>query len=170
MSAKEMKQLRDWAGLTQAQMAERMGLAKSAYVDIEGDDPEWKKFKPRHQLALERVSLRMAIEFGNIGFALPTVRNDALELATMIRGQPPALLVDWQEIHSAGTAFLSVRGEDALPSVGSRVTVTVDHHAAFRKRGAVVQGTVKQVQDRGATATVILGDLDPPLRPDSLLR
>lgn len=168
MSAREMKQLRDWAHLTQAEMADRMGLAKSAYVDLESDDPTWKKFKPRHQLALERVSLKMAVEFGNIGFALPTVRHDALELATMIRGQPPRLLLEIQELHGGGSAFLTIRPAEALPAVGERMTVTVDHHAAFRKRGRVVTGIVAQVQDRGSDATVLLRDLDPPLRPNSL--
>lgn len=87
MSAKEMKDLREAAGLTQAQMAERMGLGKTAYVDLETDDPEWKKFKERHQLALERASLTLAVERGDIRLALPDVRREALALAMLIVGQ-----------------------------------------------------------------------------------
>lgn len=87
MGVKEMKELRETAGLTQAQMAERMGLGKTAYVDLETDDPDWKKFKDRHQLALERASLALAIERGDIRLALPTVRREALQLAQLIVGQ-----------------------------------------------------------------------------------
>ena len=87
MSVEMMKELRERAGLTQAGMAERMGLGKTAYVDLELGDPDWKKFKARHLLALERASLTLAIERGNIDLALPSVRRDALELARMIRGE-----------------------------------------------------------------------------------
>lgn len=86
MSVEEMKALREAASLTQAQMGERMGMGKTAYVELE-TDPEWKKFKPKHQLALERVSLTLAVERGRIELALPAVRRDALLLAQMITGQ-----------------------------------------------------------------------------------
>jgi len=86
MTAAIMKGLRLKAGLTQAEMAEHMGLGKTAYVDLESDDPDWKKFKARHLLALERVSLRLAIERGDINYALPAVRRDALDLAKLITG------------------------------------------------------------------------------------
>lgn len=81
-----MKGLRQSAGLTQTEMAALMGLGKSAYVDLEVDDPDWKKFKPRHLLALERVSLKLAVERGDINLALPSVRRDALDLAKLITG------------------------------------------------------------------------------------
>jgi DNA-binding XRE family transcriptional regulator len=86
MSAKQMKDLRERARLTQTEMAGLMGLGKTAYVDLEADDPDWKKFKPRHLLALERASMRLALERGDINLALPAVRRDALDLARLISG------------------------------------------------------------------------------------
>lgn len=88
MTVDAMKSLRQKAGLTQSQMADLMGLGKTAYVDLELGDPDWKKFKGRHQLALERVSLRLAVERGDISLALPPVRRDALDLARLITGEP----------------------------------------------------------------------------------
>jgi transcriptional regulator with XRE-family HTH domain len=92
MSAEMMKELRLRAGLTQAQMADLMGLGKTAYVDLEADEPEWKKFKERHLLALERASLKLAVERRDISLALPAVRRDALDLAKLIRsGEGPKI-------------------------------------------------------------------------------
>lgn len=87
MSAKEMKKLREAAKLSQTEMGELMGLSKNAYIEIEKDDPDWKKFKLRHQLALERASLKLAVERGDINLALPSVRRDALDLAKLITGE-----------------------------------------------------------------------------------
>jgi len=84
MSAKAMKELREAVKLTQTEMGELMGLSKNAYIEIEKDDADWKKFKHRHLLALERVSLKLAVERGDIGLALPSVRRDALDLAKLI--------------------------------------------------------------------------------------
>lgn len=89
MSARMMKDLREAAKLTQVEMADLMGLGKSAYQDLESDDPDWKKFKHRHLLALERVSLKLAVERGDINLALPSVRRDALDLARLITGEKP---------------------------------------------------------------------------------
>jgi DNA-binding XRE family transcriptional regulator len=86
MSARQMKELREAAKLTQVEMAAVMGLSKTAYQDLEKDDPFWKSFKRRHLLALERASLTLAIERGDISLALPSVRRDALDLAKMITG------------------------------------------------------------------------------------
>lgn len=87
MSVQMMKDLRQAAGLSQTEMAERVGLGKTAYVDLEADDPDWKKFKPRHLLALERASMKLALERGDINLALPAVRRDALDLAKLILGE-----------------------------------------------------------------------------------
>lgn len=86
MSAKVMKELREAAKLSQTEMAERMGLGKTAYVDLETDDPDWKKFKRRHLLALERASLTLALERRDINLALPSVRRDALDFAALVTG------------------------------------------------------------------------------------
>lgn len=91
-----MKGLRLQAGLTQSEMADLMGLGKTAYVDLETDDPDWKKFKARHQLALERASLKLAVERGDINLALPAVRRDALDLARLITGEArPSGFTGW---------------------------------------------------------------------------
>lgn len=83
MSA-ELKNYREAAQITQAEMARLMGLGNTAYQDLETG---YSKFKDRHQLALERVSLKLAVERGDINLALPAVRRDALDLAKMIRGE-----------------------------------------------------------------------------------
>ncbi|QQQ17531.1 helix-turn-helix transcriptional regulator [Brevundimonas vitis] len=88
MSAKQMKDLRERAKLTQTEMAAIMGLGKTAYADLEADDPDWKKFKPRHLLALERASMKLALERNDINLALPAVRRDALDLARLISAGP----------------------------------------------------------------------------------
>ena len=79
----QLKQFREAAKLTQADMAAQIGLGVSAYQDLETG---FSKFKPRHQLAMERVSLRLAVERGDINLALPSVRRDALDLARLITG------------------------------------------------------------------------------------
>ncbi len=79
-----MKELREAVKLSQTEMGALMGLSKNAYIDLENDDPDWKKFKHRHLLALERVSLKLAVERGDINLALPSVRRDALDLAKLI--------------------------------------------------------------------------------------
>jgi len=86
MSEKAMKELRQRAKLTQTEMAAQMGLGLSAYQDLEADDPDWKKFKTRHLLALERASMKLALEHGDLNLALPSVRRDALDLARLING------------------------------------------------------------------------------------
>lgn len=88
MTAETMKELRTAAGLTQNEMADRMGLGRTAYLDLEAGDSDWKKFKPKHRMMLERVSLTLALEQRNINLALPSIRRDALELAALITGDP----------------------------------------------------------------------------------
>lgn len=78
---KTLKDFRAAAGLTQSQLAELMGMGLSAYQDIETG---FDKFKQRHRLALERASLTLAVERGDINLALPSVRRDALDLARLI--------------------------------------------------------------------------------------
>jgi DNA-binding XRE family transcriptional regulator len=86
MSARLMKDLREKVKLSQTEMGALMGLSKNAYIELEKDDPDWKKFKHRHLLTLERLSLMLAVERGDINLALPSVRRDALDLARLITG------------------------------------------------------------------------------------
>ena len=83
MSVREMKDLRTQADLTQRELADQLGLGLTAYQDLE---TEFSRFKPRHQIMLERVSLKLAVERRDINLALPAVRRDALDLAELIRG------------------------------------------------------------------------------------
>lgn len=80
---KTLLDFREAAGLTQVQLAEHLGLGRSAYLDLETG---FSKFKPRHLMMLERVSLRLALERGDVNIALPAVRRDALDLARLITG------------------------------------------------------------------------------------
>jgi DNA-binding XRE family transcriptional regulator len=79
-----LKSYREGAKVTQAEMARLLGLGTTAYQDLESG---FSKFKERHQLALERVSLRLAVERNDINQALPAVRRDALDLARLVRGE-----------------------------------------------------------------------------------
>ena len=58
-----------------------------------------------------------------------------------------------QELHDAGSAFLTIVDSPVLPPVGTTVTVKVDHHAARFEQGRNVFGTVKNVQFRPQTAS-----------------
>ncbi|HTK34529.1 MAG TPA: helix-turn-helix transcriptional regulator [Caulobacteraceae bacterium] len=81
---KTLKDFREAAKLTQSELASLMGLGNSAYQDLESG---FSKFKPRHLMVLERVSLKLAVEREDIALALPSIRRDALDLAGMIRGK-----------------------------------------------------------------------------------
>lgn len=99
--AEEMKALRRAAKLTQVEMAEHMGLAITAYQSLELGT---SKFKPRHRLALETCSLKLAVKLKNIYLALPSVVSDAIVLVSMM---------ELKEIESQTTA----RVERVLESV-----------------------------------------------------
>ena len=81
-----LKGFRDKTGLTQAELARAIGMGLSAYQDLETG---FSKFKDRHMLALERVSLRLAVERGDLNLAFPSVRRDALDFVRLLTGQHP---------------------------------------------------------------------------------
>jgi len=81
MSVDTLETVRKLAGLTQGEMASRIGLGLSAYEDLKNG---LSSFKTRHKLALERASLTLAVEQKNINLAVPSVRRDALDLAKLI--------------------------------------------------------------------------------------
>jgi len=83
-NATEMKALRKALNLTQAQMADRLGVTPRGYQDIEGRDGD---LKPVHALAVERLALSVAIEKGDPMLAPAAVRREALALAALITGQ-----------------------------------------------------------------------------------
>lgn len=81
---KTLKDFREVANLTQAELADLLGLGRSAYHDLESG---FSKFKPKHLMMLERVSLKLAVERSDLNVALPGVRRDALDLARLITGE-----------------------------------------------------------------------------------
>lgn len=142
-----MKELREHAKLTQTEMAERMGLGISAYQDLENDDPDWKKFKHRHLLALERASLTLAVERGDIALALPAVRRDALDLARLIAGEAPFQVVARFRDHSSqagcGTAGEALAvGQAYFDRSASNVVISHQGRAysVDQLRGAIQNG------------------------------
>lgn len=76
-----LKVFRDKTGLNQKELARLMGLGLSAYQDLETG---FSKFKDRHMLTLERVSLRLAVEREDLNIAFPSVRRDALDFARLM--------------------------------------------------------------------------------------
>lgn len=85
-STADLIDLRKSLGLTQAQMAERMGVAPRTYQDLEG---ERAAVRDIHMRAAERAALDIAIERGNPMLAPASVRRAALRLAQMILGLDP---------------------------------------------------------------------------------
>ena len=83
MNTAEMKAWREAAGQTQTAIATMMGLGLRSYQDIEAAEGE---VKARHVAALERASLRLAVEGKNLNIALPAVRRDALAYAELFTG------------------------------------------------------------------------------------
>lgn len=80
---KTLKDFRALADLTQAELAALMGLGNTAYQDLESG---FSKFKAKHVAVLERVSLKLAVERGDLNLALPAIRRDALDFARLMTG------------------------------------------------------------------------------------
>lgn len=83
MTSDELKALRSSLGLTQAEMARRIGLAISAYQDIETGV---RSPRDGHALAAERAALAIAVERREPMLAPANVRREALELARLLTG------------------------------------------------------------------------------------
>lgn len=83
MTSEELITLRKAFGITQTEMAERIGLKLRAYQDLEAGKSEVRKI---HDEAVAMVSLHIAVERGNPMLALPEVRKLALRLAQQITG------------------------------------------------------------------------------------
>ncbi|CAJ0864626.1 hypothetical protein AMST5_01692 [freshwater sediment metagenome] len=82
-STNELSSLRKTLGLTQVEMAEKMGMKGRAYHELESGRSATRQI---HINAAERVALDIAIERGNPMLAPVTVRRAALELARLISG------------------------------------------------------------------------------------
>ncbi|WP_372072434.1 helix-turn-helix transcriptional regulator [Tistrella mobilis] len=83
MTRDEFKITRDQLGLTQADLGARMGVSRNAIIDLEAGKTT---LRPMHALAIERVSLAVAIERRDPMLAAPSVRREALALVQLITG------------------------------------------------------------------------------------
>jgi transcriptional regulator with XRE-family HTH domain len=81
MTPEEIETLRKKLGLTQAQMAEAIGLGLRAYQDLASGKAS---IRPIHVKAAERAALDIAVERGDPMLAPATVRKAALRLAEII--------------------------------------------------------------------------------------
>ncbi|HEY8066654.1 MAG TPA: helix-turn-helix transcriptional regulator [Methylosinus sp.] len=82
MTNEELVALRKRLGLTQAEMANRMGLGHRAYQTLEAGE----SLRGLHVAAAERVALTVAVERGDPMLAPVEVRREALALARMVTG------------------------------------------------------------------------------------
>lgn len=76
--------IREQLGLSQEKMAEIVGLSKRQYQAIERGET---RMRLQHGLAIERVSLMIAVQRRDPMLALPSIRREALELVRMIEGR-----------------------------------------------------------------------------------
>ncbi|WP_454917323.1 helix-turn-helix domain-containing protein [Xanthobacter sediminis] len=81
MTSDDLISIRKALGLTQAEMAERIGLGSRAYQDLEAGKSTMRKI---HAEAASMVSLAVAVEKGEPMLAIPAVRKLALSLANLI--------------------------------------------------------------------------------------
>jgi transcriptional regulator with XRE-family HTH domain len=81
MTPDDLTTLRKALHLTQADMAERIGMSRRAYLDLEAGKAE---LRPVHVAAVERVALAVAVERGEPMLAPASIRKDALALARLI--------------------------------------------------------------------------------------
>ena len=86
MTLDEFVALRKGLGLTQTEMAGRIGLTLRGYQDVEGGA---SKLRFLHIAAAERAALAIAVERGEPMLAPAGIRRQALELARLITGEPP---------------------------------------------------------------------------------
>jgi transcriptional regulator with XRE-family HTH domain len=68
-----LKEERSDLGLTQSQMAEALGMSLRGYQDLEAGKSEYRKI---HQLAVERLGLKLAVERNDLTLAGVEIRRD----------------------------------------------------------------------------------------------
>lgn len=78
----DLIELRKSLDLTQTQMAQEMGLSLRAYQAIEAGESAYRMV---HRLAAERIALMKAVDLKNPALAPVAVRQDALELAGLMK-------------------------------------------------------------------------------------
>jgi DNA-binding XRE family transcriptional regulator len=88
MDAGELVGLRRHLGLSQTEMAGRIGLALRAYQDIENGRAKLRRV---HVLAVERAALAIAAERGEVALAPDSVRKDISAMLAMMAGKALAV-------------------------------------------------------------------------------
>jgi len=71
MTAAELRELRKTWDLTQEEVAKRMALQRRAYIRLEMGD---QLIRETHVLILERISIDLAVETGELSYIIPRVR------------------------------------------------------------------------------------------------
>lgn len=84
MKPADLKALRITLGLTQAEMAERIGLGSRAYQALEAGEAA---IRPIHINAAERAALAIAVERRQPMLAPANIRSEALDLVALLRGE-----------------------------------------------------------------------------------
>jgi len=82
-NAADLVAFRENIGLTQAQLAARLGMHSRTYQELEAGK---SKLRDVHALAIERIALDVALETGDPMKAPAEVRRLALDLARLITG------------------------------------------------------------------------------------
>lgn len=86
MTRDEFIEARKAMGMTQTALAERLGMSMRQVQNIESGAGELRIV---HALAMERVSLAVAVASGDWQVAVPSVRRDAMDLVSCFRGKEP---------------------------------------------------------------------------------
>jgi transcriptional regulator with XRE-family HTH domain len=120
--------LRKELGLTQQEMADRLGMALRGYQDIEAGE---SKYRFIHRLAAERVALVIAVDKANPDLAPSAVRDDAIELVRLGEhlGKPAYKTERSNEARASKTADDDAQFRAAYGVVGELVLITtaLDH-------------------------------------------
>lgn len=120
-TAEDLKAYRSSTGLSQANLAEMMGMKLRAYQDLESGVSQ---ISQRHWQALETASLRLALMNGNVDLALPSIRRDALDFAAMVRGDPRAEQAN--SLTQAIRVLQAVPGMDLTDVISQRNAILQD--------------------------------------------
>jgi transcriptional regulator with XRE-family HTH domain len=84
MTGEELREFRQQAKLTRAEMGQLIGLSLRQYATLEAD-PD-RSLRHIHRLAAERASLKIAVERSSLDLAVPSIRKDVQKYARMLEG------------------------------------------------------------------------------------
>lgn len=141
MNAEELRALRTKWGLTQLMMAERMGLNRRAYIDLETGD---RILRQAHILAIERASLDIAAERGEPALILASLHTTLNALASLL-----------------SSANCQV-GAEPVPTAGAEPAQDDDDRTADSPPGRTRHDheAILQAWERGETSSKIAARID----------